>query len=174
MKIFEKYNTCLFFVLQIFRMIFHQQFPLFHLFWEQEKDIVISPAIWGVTCAAPVEAAIPQRSNLARKSAQARWSYVGQAVSLPSYTGHCERNEAIPSTKRQKLKANRTDWLSTRFCLRLEQDSSGAWWLSSTQPHSPLPVSASPPPKRSTQPPLYSSPADISLWLDLQTQKISP
>ena len=122
----------------------------------------------------PAQTTPQQRSNLARKAAQARWSHVGQAEekysspSLPSYTGHCEANsaEAISpadnetrpayckprKAKSQPPTANRADWLSTRFCLRLEQDFSGAWWLLT-------PAGLC----------LPASPAEISLWLDLQT-----
>jgi hypothetical protein len=89
-----------------------------------------------------------QRSNLARKATQARWSRtnVGQAVSLSDIA-----SPAIP-TKRQSRTAN--NWISTRFCLRLEQDSAGEWFLVCTSGNR-----------------LPASPAEISLWLDLQTLK---
>jgi hypothetical protein len=103
-----------------------------------------------------------QRSNLARKAAQARWSHVngrGDANGSPNPNGSSITNgsPSLPANreprtaKRSKLIAH-SSWLDSRFCLRLEQDSSGEWFL------------LTPAGLR-----LPASPAEISLWLDLQS-----
>jgi hypothetical protein len=91
----------------------------------------------------PAQTSPQQRSNLARKAAHARWSAqnVGADGIRPS-----------APAKRQSRTAKRVDWLSTRFCLRLEQDLTGEWFL------------LTPAGLR-----LPASPAEISLWLDLQS-----
>jgi len=88
-----------------------------------------------------------QRSNLARKAAQIRWS--------------ADRGSCLDQNDERLLDCskliNRTSWIKNRFCLRLAQDPAGVWWLIT-------PAGLC----------LPASPAEISLWLDLQTLKISP
>ena len=105
----------------------------------------------------PAQTTPQQRSNLARKAAHARWSHVncrGDANGSPDPNGspHANGSPSPPANReprmanREPRTAKRVDWLSTRFCLRLEQDSTGVWFLGCTQPHSPPPACASPPP----------------------------
>lgn len=108
-----------------------------------------------------------QRSDLARQAAAARWARVqaGQpaglsgAGSLPGSDPGEPGAAALPppaisapkrSAKSAKRKAH-SSWLDTRFCLQLSQDSAGEWLL-----RTPSGLD------------LPASPAEISLWLDLQ------
>jgi hypothetical protein len=91
------------------------------------------------------------RSNLARKAAQARWSRVnvGQAVSLPSDSSEPQTAKPDPQKKKRK---QRYSWIENRFFLSLHQDSTGQWLLR-TPSGLELPASHS----------------EISLWQDLQS-----
>jgi hypothetical protein len=97
-----------------------------------------------------------QRSNLARKAAQARWSRtnVGQAVSLSDIASPAIPAKR-PSRTASRSKASSVDWLTTRFCLRLEQDSAGEWFLLTP-----------------TGLRLPASPAEIGLWLDIESLRL--
>ena len=111
-------------------------------------------------CQSRAQTTPQQRSNLARKAARARWS-----AADPKSAADClgEANDLLasprefPKSKFQHPKPTQSTWLTTRFCLRLTQDTTGEWFLLT-------PAGLC----------LPASPAEISLWLDLQTLKISP
>ena len=98
-----------------------------------------------------------QRSDLARKAARARWS-----LAEPKSAADCqdEANDLLalsrefPKSNIQHPKPAQNTWLTTRFCLCLKQDTSGAWWLLT-------PAGLC----------LPASPAEVSLWLDIQLIK---
>lgn len=84
-----------------------------------------------------------QRSDLARKAAQTRWSRQNSSPIVPDGGGR----EGVPRKKRSPGHT----WIEQRFCLRLYQDTAGEWRM-----RTPAGLD------------IPASPAEVSLWLDLQ------
>jgi hypothetical protein len=91
------------------------------------------------------------RSNLARKAAQTRWSRTGgegDPKGSPSLPGEPQNEAKLRQTKRKPS----CSWIDNRFCLQLIQDSAGNW-LIRTPSGLELPASNS----------------EISFWLDIES-----
>jgi hypothetical protein len=94
----------------------------------------------------PLRTSPQQRSNLARKAAHTRWS--AQNVGAD---GIRPFRPSAPSNRQSRTAKS---WISSRFCLRIEQDPAGEWFLLT-----PSGIR------------LPASPAEISLWLDIPALK---